>query len=270
MKSALLRTVSIPVIWPSGTASSSFSNYRPLHGVFTGHKSSVSSPKISLHFEMNNPRGRNSSGIRRASSESDISRSLHEVSNPYDQFGGVGSRSRTRSSHSEIPEEEFLNQDEFDSDSMEDDSGCLDSGIGCSDGAEFFTDTFYDGSNDRNKIGAYYEELLKLNPNDALLLRNYGKFLHEVEKDHVRSEECYSRAILANPSDGELLALYGKLVWESHKDKQRAEYYFDRAVRASPNDCLVIGYYAYFLWQIEDDEEEEAAEVWPAAMVAAF
>lgn len=33
---------------------------------------------------------------------------------------------------------------------------------------------------------------------------------------------------------------------------------------------LVIGYYAYFLWQIEDDEEQEAAEVWPAAMVAAF
>jgi len=35
---------------------------------------------------------------------------------------------------------------------------------------------------ERMKIDAYYEEMLKLNPTDALLLRNYGKFLHEVRE----------------------------------------------------------------------------------------
>lgn len=33
---------------------------------------------------------------------------------------------------------------------------------------------------DRSKIGAYYQEMLKSNPGDSLLLGNYGKFLHEV------------------------------------------------------------------------------------------
>lgn len=180
---------------------------------------------------------------------------MHEVSNSYDQSSGVrSSRSRSRSFPSGIPEEEFLNEDEFDSDSME-------------KGANFVADTFSNGSNNHSKIGAYYEQLLQLNPSDPLLLRNYGKFLHEVEKDTIRAEECYSRAILASPTDGELLALYGKLVWDTQRDKRRAQYYFDRAVYASPNDCLVIGHYAHFLWQVEDDE---AAEAPPAAMVAAY
>lgn len=35
---------------------------------------------------------------------------------------------------------------------------------------------------DRSKIGAYYLDMLKSNPEDSLLLRNYGKYLHEVLK----------------------------------------------------------------------------------------
>ncbi|XP_038888361.1 uncharacterized protein LOC120078207 [Benincasa hispida] len=262
MKSALLRTGSVPVLSPAA-ASFSFSNNKPLYGVFSCYKSSVSSPKISLHFEINHRRGKNSSRIRRAASESDITQSLHEVLNPHDQSSGVRSRSRSRSRSfpSGIPEEELLNEDESDGDSMK-------------DGVDFVSDTFSNGSNDRSKIGAYYEELLKLNPSDALLLRNYGKFLHEVVKDTIRAEECYSRAILASPTDGELLALYGKLVWDTQRDKRRAQYYFDRAVYASPSDCLVIGHYAHFLWQVEDDEAAAAAaaaaEAPPAAVVSAY
>ncbi|QCD90792.1 hypothetical protein DEO72_LG4g1752 [Vigna unguiculata] len=94
---------------------------------------------------------------------------------------------------------------------------------------------------ERMKIDAYYEEMLKLNPTDALLLRNYGKFLHEVEKDTTRAEEYYGRAILANPSDGELLSLYGALIWETQRDEARAKSYFDQAIHAAPNDCTVLG-----------------------------
>lgn len=193
MKSALARTGSVPVISPAGAPSPSFSNYRPFH------KSYVSSPKISLHFEINHRRGAKSSGIRRASSESDIARSLHQISNRYDQLGGVGSRSFP----SGIPEDEFLNEsrdavaeewiiqedeDEFDISNYAGDfsggaismknAGFFGSGIGS--GGNIVTDTFSGGSSDRSKIGAYYEEMLKLNPSDSLLLRNYGKFLHEV------------------------------------------------------------------------------------------
>ncbi|XP_058086645.1 uncharacterized protein LOC131233849 [Magnolia sinica] len=113
------------------------------------------------------------------------------------------------------------------------------------------------GNGDQNGIGAYYEEMLKANPGNPLLLGNYGKFLHEVEKDFERAEEYYGRAILANPEDGEILSLYGKLIWETQRDQGRARGYFDQAVNACPDDCYVLGSYARFMWDVEEDEEDE-------------
>ncbi|RWV93525.1 hypothetical protein GW17_00044020 [Ensete ventricosum] len=98
-----------------------------------------------------------------------------------------------------------------------------------------------DDGNDNRRIAKHYQQMLRSDPSNALLLSNYGKFLHEV----------------SGPGDGEVLSLYGKLVWETHRDGERAEAYFERAVEASPDDCFVLGSYAHFLW----DAEEEAKEV---------
>ncbi|KAK9144301.1 hypothetical protein Sjap_004204 [Stephania japonica] len=126
---------------------------------------------------------------------------------------------------------------------------------------------------DRSRIGEYYEEMLKANPGNPLLLRNYGKFLHEVDGDVKRAEECYERAILASPNDGEVLSLYARLIWETQRDEERADAYFDRAVQASPEDCYVLGAYAKFLWDAGDDDEEEAQgknNALASALVEAF
>ncbi|KAH0462481.1 hypothetical protein IEQ34_010056 [Dendrobium chrysotoxum] len=148
-----------------------------------------------------------------------------------------------------------------------------------------------------SRIGTYYQEMLKTDPGNPLLLRNYGRFLHEVEGDLERAEEYYGRAILASPNDGELLSLYGSLVWESQRDSKRAESYHERAAEASPDNwyfpCLfffaafifslalslrirnlilqknmvmliacsyVMGSYAHFLWDAEEEEEEDEQE----------
>ncbi|KAL0918182.1 hypothetical protein M5K25_010176 [Dendrobium thyrsiflorum] len=111
-----------------------------------------------------------------------------------------------------------------------------------------------------SRIGTYYQEMLKTDPGNPLLLRNYGRFLHEVEGDLERAEEYYGRAILASPNDGELLSLYGRLVWESQRDSNRAESYHERAVEASPDNCYVMGSYAHFLWDAEEEEEEDEEE----------
>ncbi|PWA67151.1 Tetratricopeptide-like helical [Artemisia annua] len=117
-----------------------------------------------------------------------------------------------------------------------------------------------DNDNEQKKIGAHYQKMLKSNPNDPLLLRNYGKFLHEVEGDVVKAEECYGRAILASPGDGELLSLYGKLIWDTERDGERAQSYFDQAVSVSPDDCMVMGSYAQFMWEAEEDDETNEDE----------
>ncbi|KAG9454505.1 hypothetical protein H6P81_007409 [Aristolochia fimbriata] len=126
------------------------------------------------------------------------------------------------------------------------------------------------GSADQNRMGAYYRELLKANPGNPLLLRNYGRYLHEVEKDLLKAEEYYGRAILASPEDGEVLSLYGKLIWETQRDEGRAQAYFDQAIKASPDDCYVLGSYAHFLWDAEEEDEEVEVELKSSSMVGAF
>jgi len=100
----------------------------------------------------------------------------------------------------------------------------------------------------------YFQKMLEANPGNSLLLRNYAKFLHEVQGNLAKAEEYYERAILASPGDGEVLALYAKLMWEVRRDAHHAEAYFDQAVQANPDDCFVLGSYAHFLWDSEEGE----------------
>ncbi|OEL21955.1 hypothetical protein BAE44_0017026 [Dichanthelium oligosanthes] len=115
----------------------------------------------------------------------------------------------------------------------------------------------------------YYRRVLLLDPENPLLLRNYGKYLHEVEGDLAGAEGCYARALLACPGDADLLSLYGRVIWEARQEKDRAEAYFERAVQAAPDDCYVLGSYASFLWDAEEDDDETAPAANPAAGVAA-
>lgn len=257
MKAVLMGTGSVPVLSPGSPRAALYLS-DSVSGVFTGEKSPVTSPKISLHLDNN---GRRDGGMRRAYSDTDMIRSEAGIS----RMSGVGSRSFP----SMIPEEEYVS----DSGSR----GLKTNGAGVwpeigipveelefSDGGGFDKlrksgggDNGIGNDEEKSKMAAYYLEMLKSNPGDSLLLRNYAKFLHEVVKDTVRAEEYYGRAILASPGDGELLSLYGRLIWETQRDGDRAKSYFDQAVYASPHDCMVLGSYAQFMWEAEEEEEEE-------------
>ncbi|KAL2613836.1 hypothetical protein R1flu_025528 [Riccia fluitans] len=118
------------------------------------------------------------------------------------------------------------------------------------------------GRGDIRGVEAHFRKQLEADPENALLLRNYAKFLDEVLKDPHRAEVYYERAILANPTDGEVLGAYAKLIWDVYKDADRAGRYFEQALEATPDDCYLNAAYASFLWASEDDEagdEEEAA-----------
>ncbi|KAI9111722.1 hypothetical protein K1719_017412 [Acacia pycnantha] len=261
MSASLFRTGSGPVqksVLP-GSPKSSLSSHASLPRDRIPRRSS----SILLNCHSPDQRDTPPRTINRAFSESDVTRSASEsfgVSRKMKQTG-------TRSLPATVSGEEFISESEwYDIGGESNYSGVLpDIGIlleefgvgggvgrGRNDGIATVT-----GGNDGNrvKIGAYYEEMLKSDPTDALLLGNYGKFLYEVEKDAVRAEEYYGRAILANPGDGELLSLYGKLIWETQRDEGRAKAYFEHAVNASPNDCSILGSYAHFMWETEEEED---------------
>lgn len=257
------------------------------HGSFSAGEKLEFSP--SLHLEVNNNRRRISRAISEpqaiirltsisAGSQTfpEMLQEVDEESLPDDEgvVGGIGSlkfAERCFDQMSWIPTSGItVDESQF-------------SGVGSGSGRD--RDGFGSGSrfssgsnkndNQRNKIGAHYQKLLQSNPNDPLLLRNYGKFLHEVEGDSVKAEECYGRAILASPGDGELLSLYGKLIWETQRDGERAQSYFDQAVSVSPDDCMVMGSYAQFMWEADEDEdenheEESGSKVLIQPVVAAF
>ncbi|GKV10675.1 hypothetical protein SLEP1_g22005 [Rubroshorea leprosula] len=277
MEARLLRTGSIPLRSPALPGSPKVHLSRHGSGVFSGERTSSSS-KTSLHLEMNGRRDR--APIRRVMSDSDVIRLTSSV------FGG------SRCFQSRIPEEECVSDGEVDDllsfmsrgvdwpsytpiapeySIPTDEFGISGNGKGRSGNDDRKSgDGNGDGRfGDRSKIGDHYREMLKLNPGDSLLLRNYGKYMYEVEKDVEKAEEYFGRAILASPGDGEVLSLYGKLIWETQRDEGRAKSYFDRAVCASPDDCMVLGSYARFMWESEEDEDEEEVGVSPA-MVAAF
>ncbi|CAK9174282.1 unnamed protein product [Ilex paraguariensis] len=297
MKAVLVRTGSVPVLssFVCGSPRVSLS----VHDSISGEKSHVSSPKIGLRLEVNRR-----SVMRRALSETDVVRLESEASDKFSKLSGIGSLSFP----GKIPEEEYVESEDevvfrgigsltltgrdFDRRNYKEDwpasaipveelgfpgvgggKNRNSGGRGDSD-CELGTGG---GNSDQSKIGAYYQELLKSNPTNPLLLRNYGKYLHEVEKDTAKAEEYYGRAILASPGDGEVLSLYGKLIWETQRDEDRAKSYFDQAVHASPDDCTVLGSYAHFMWEAEEeeDEDEDAEEIerkgeQSATMVGAF
>ncbi|KAG8084274.1 hypothetical protein GUJ93_ZPchr0010g7663 [Zizania palustris] len=110
-------------------------------------------------------------------------------------------------------------------------------------------------------MGEYYRRVLRMEPENPLVLRNYGRYLQEVEGDMAGAEDCYGRALLSCPDDGDLLTLYGRVLWEARQDKERAATYLERAVQAAPDDCYVLGSYASFLWDAEqEDDDDETPE----------
>ncbi|CAM0903840.1 unnamed protein product [Alopecurus aequalis] len=109
-------------------------------------------------------------------------------------------------------------------------------------------------------LDAQYKEMVDEQPGNALFLRNYAQFLHEVKGDPRRAEEYYSRAMLADPSDGEIMSQYAKLVWAVHRDHDRSLVYFQKSVQAAPRDSHVLAAYARFLWEQDDDDELDLGE----------
>lgn len=207
MKTVLFRTGSgsIPAVVPGSQRAVSVSTRESIGKVFNGEKKKgCSSPMISLYSEVNRR------GIRRVSSDSDVIRSGFEGSSVTRKLSKIGSRSLS----SIIPEEDCgseqnelevlrsigslsLTEDrrsyagDWHRNSIPvDELGFSGGGIGSTKNKKFGgngdgrdeidADSLTGGKSDPRKIGAYYKEMLNSDPMNPLLLRNYGKYLHEV------------------------------------------------------------------------------------------
>ncbi|XP_028791594.1 uncharacterized protein LOC114747434, partial [Neltuma alba] len=138
----------------------------------------------------------------------------------------------------------------------EEDVEMMGDGVG-SNGCSGHGSGWFSSNDGGDNTDSYYQKMIATNPNNALLLGNYAKFLKEVVADYDKAKEYLERAMLANPGDGILLCFYAELIWQTEKNADRAEQYYDQAVQIAPHDCYVLASYANFLWDAEEDEEAE-------------
>ncbi|KAF8704154.1 hypothetical protein HU200_031647 [Digitaria exilis] len=97
-------------------------------------------------------------------------------------------------------------------------------------------------------LDAQYKRMVDEQPGNALFLRNYAQFLHEVKGDARRAEEYYSRAMLADPADGEMMSQYARLVWEVYRDQERCLGYFQKSVQAAPQNRKLMEIIGTCVW----------------------
>ncbi|CAL5068837.1 unnamed protein product [Urochloa decumbens] len=126
---------------------------------------------------------------------------------------------------------------------------------GAGAGAKAMEDVEEERNEEAAALDAQYKRMVDEQPGNALFLRNYAQFLHEVKGDPRRAEEYYSRAMLADPGDGEIMSQYAKLVWEVYRDQERCLGYFQKSVQAAPQNSHVLAAYASFLWEQDDDDD---------------
>ncbi|KAI3908440.1 hypothetical protein MKW92_012634 [Papaver armeniacum] len=110
-------------------------------------------------------------------------------------------------------------------------------------------------NDNEDALEQYYENILKDNPYNPMILRNYAQYMYKVKGVHRKAEELYSTALLVEPNDGEILSEFARLRWEVYGEKEAASNYFARAVHASPQNSDVLAAYASFLWEAEEGEE---------------
>lgn len=121
---------------------------------------------------------------------------------------------------------------------------------------------------EKDKAYSSYEEALKFNPNNFMVLNNYSYFLSLERKKLDKAEKMISAAVKANPTNHTFLDTYGWVLFEQGS-YSLAKFYIESSLENSPNDedepisAEVLEHYGDVLYKT--DEKEKALEYWNKA-----
>ncbi|XP_047312323.1 uncharacterized protein LOC124915606 [Impatiens glandulifera] len=99
-----------------------------------------------------------------------------------------------------------------------------------------------------------YQTGLAGDPNNSMLLANFGQFLYLVARDFDRAEVFFKKASNVTPLDAEALNKYANFLWHARNDISAAEQTYSAAVSASPTNSNYAAIYAHFLWSTGGEE----------------
>ncbi|KAH7282536.1 hypothetical protein KP509_35G035100 [Ceratopteris richardii] len=106
-----------------------------------------------------------------------------------------------------------------------------------------------------------YQEEIRMDPRNTLLLANYAQFLHLVRHHNSRAESFFRRALAGEQdgADADVMAKYANFLWIAKGDLAQAEKAFQAAAEAEPTNAYHAGSYANFLWSSEACRAEETS-----------
>jgi hypothetical protein len=93
-----------------------------------------------------------------------------------------------------------------------------------------------------------YQNAISTDPDNALLLSNYARFLHLVRHDHDRAEEYFKLAAQSYSVDGEAIVQFANFLWLARGDLPAAEKSYLDAIKVEPWNPFLAATYAHFLW----------------------
>ena len=109
-----------------------------------------------------------------------------------------------------------------------------------------------------------YDEALKINPNDVLVLNNYSYFLALRGERLEEAEEMISKAVSIDPDNGTFLDTYAWVLFK-RKNYSLAKFYIRSAIEDTESVSGVLyEHYGDILYM--NGEKEEAVKMWQQAM----
>ena len=133
--------------------------------------------------------------------------------------------------------------------------------------AQFYSylgDTYFQ-LKDHEKSDEAYEKVLKIEPDNVLVLNNYAYYLSLRGVNLEKAEQMAKRAVELEPANSSYLDTYGWVLFKLGRYKE-AEEWIDKALQGGEESAVVIEHYGDVLWKL--NEKKEAVNYWEKARKA--
>lgn len=109
-----------------------------------------------------------------------------------------------------------------------------------------------------------FDNVLNINPNDAMVLNNYAYYLSLKGEDLSKAEKMSSQAVVLEPENGTYLDTYAWVLY-MRKEYSQALYYIKLAIQYSKEESGVLyEHYGDILYK--NGDQEKALEMWKKAL----
>jgi len=133
--------------------------------------------------------------------------------------------------------------------------------------AQFYSylgDTYFQ-LKENEKSDEAYEKVLKIQPDNVLVLNNYAYYLSLRNTNLEKAEEMAKKAVELEPNTSSYLDTYGWVLFKLGRYAE-AEKWIAKAMEKGETSAVVIEHYGDVLWKLDD--KKEAVKYWENALKA--